>query len=159
MKTRQKGGENTFDLFLFSRACKKARTERKMNQYQAADAVGVSQSMYSNFESGGRKPSSASLSKICEFYGFDPSDFFVLKQHVSAIGEKIVEVRDARNYSDTQMRRYLGLSSNVYQSLLFLGKSRVDVIARVCETLHIPVSDDYFLSDDSVRREEDRENK
>lgn len=159
MKTRQKGSENTFDLFLFSRACKKARTERKMNQYQAADAVGVSQSMYSNFESGGRKPSKESLSKICAFYGLDPSDFFVLKQHVSAIGEKIVEVRDARNYSDTQMRRYLGLSSNVYQSLLFLGKSRVDVIARVCETLHIPVSDDYFLSDDSVRREEDRENK
>ena len=159
MKTRQKGGENTFDLFLFSRACKKARTERKLNQYQAAEAVGISQSMYSNFETGGRKPSSASLSKICGFYGFNLSEFFVAKQHVSSIGEKIIELRDARNFSDTQMRRYLGLSSNVYQSLLFSGKAQVDVIARVCETLHIPVSDDYFLSVDSVRREEDREKK
>jgi len=139
--------ENVFDLSAFAFACLKARKERALNQREVAKAVGISLAMYCNFENAARKPSPESLKRVCAFFNFDPIQFFVPAeaQRLSALGKKIKEAQHTLGLSDTKMRQHLGVSSRVFSSVVYLGKGQIQVISEICDTLGIPMLEEYLV--------------
>lgn len=144
-----------FDLVNFAIMCKKSRHAREESQSQVAKNIGISQPMYSNFESGGRTPSRSSLSKICAYYELDPQSFFSDKEKkdYSALGQEILKAQMKQGLTDVEMREHLGISGLVYNRILHSGSASVETIAQICEILGVPF-DRTFLAGETA--EEDR---
>ena len=55
---------------------KKARTDKKYSQYEAASLSGIYQSFYCDVENGKKRPSVETAKKIADILGFDWTRFY-----------------------------------------------------------------------------------
>ncbi|MDO4170808.1 MAG: helix-turn-helix transcriptional regulator [Lachnospiraceae bacterium] len=58
---------------------KGARVEKGMTQQQSGDAMGVTRETISNWERGITAPTAPQLMKLCELYGVNISDIFLIE--------------------------------------------------------------------------------
>lgn len=130
-----------FDTPAFALACRSARKEMMLTQAVAASRIGVSQPMYANFETGARKPSSRSLISVCAFYKFNPESFLKMPTHQSPLGSTILDKQKEYGMTNNEMRKFLGLSSRRYNSLIAIGYVRTEDHLRICKLLNIPFED------------------